>query len=85
MAICEPNGGTTIATNDKEITMTTKRVTIIQWLYDSILVKEDKLFAEPEVVKPEDYKLSHSMWTSNGKPKHAVITEDKRILFHYAI
>ena len=40
----------------------TKRVTILQWLYDSVLVKEDKLLAEPEVVKPEDYKLSHQMW-----------------------
>ena len=62
----------------------TKRVTILQWLYDSVLVKEDKLFAEPVLVKPEDYKLSHSMWLNLGKPEHAVITEDNRILLHNA-
>ena len=60
----------------------TKRVTILQWLYDSVLVKEDKLLAEPVVVKPEDYKLTHIMWLTLGKPSHAIITEDNRLLLH---
>ncbi len=60
----------------------TKRVTILQWLYDSVLVKEDKLLAEPVVVKPEDYKLSFTMWRTLGKPQHAIITEDNRLLLH---
>lgn len=86
MAICEAKCLTTIAT--AEITggeiMTARRVTIIQWLYDCVLVKETKLFGEQFLIKPEDYKLSQSMWRANGKPKHAIVTEDNRILFHYA-
>ena len=49
----------------------TKRVTILQWLYDSVLVKEDKLLAEPVVVKPKPKKTPKK----RGRKKKSVVAE----------